>query len=169
MRQKSVTGCILICLLAIGLSSCAIGVKSPTDTVKLYLDEMLIIKDPLYKEAARDGVKGDAEKAKRYTEAGETVKTLMWADTSSPNPERRKQLLMTLGTIVTFKSYNILSERIEGDKAYVEVVFKETSILEKDLGSASQQDSRPTTYELLKTPEGWRLKDVNGLLGRAGM
>jgi len=169
MRQKSLIGCILISLLVISLSSCTIGAKSPTDTVKHYLDEMMIIKDSLYKEAARDQLKGDPEKAKRYTEAGQTVKELMWTDLSSLKPDRRKKLLMTLGTIVTFKSYNVLSERIEGDKAYVEVVFGETSIFEKDLGEASRRDSKPTTYELIKTREGWRLKDVNGLLARAGM
>ncbi len=169
MSKRAWIDCILISFLVMCLSSCAVGTKPPADTVKRYLDGMMIVKDPLYRGAARDELKGDPQKSKMFAEAGKTVEELMWADPSASNPERRKKLLMTLGTIVRYKSYEITGERVEGDKAYVDVVFKETAVLDKDLGNASRPESKPTTYELIKTAKGWLIKDVNGLLARAGM
>ena len=130
---------------------------------------MMIVKDPLYRQASRDELKGDKAKAERYAEAGRTVNELLWTDPSSSKSDSRKKLLMALGTIVTFKGYKITSERVEGDKAYITVILEKTSLLGKDMGEASQQESKPITYELVKTRQGWRIKDVDGILTRAGM
>jgi len=166
MRKKSLIAALLIPALVIGLSSCSMGTKSPENVVKVYLDEMMIIKDPMYKKAARDDAAGDPKKAKRYEEANRKVEDLMWTDPASIRPERRKKLLMTLGAIVTYKSYRITSQKIESDKALVTVEFQPPVKTAKDKGKSW---SGPTTYELAKTKEGWLLKDVNGLLSKAGM
>lgn len=169
MRMARIIAYILTPILLLSLISCARPAPSPKDTVKLYLDKMMILKDPLYKGVALDELKGDPEKAKRYAKAGETIKELLWTDSSSLRPDRRKALLMSLGTIVTFKDYRIISERVEGSKAYVTVVLEETTLFGKDLGIAGQQDSKPVPYELIKTPHGWRIKDINGIMAERGL
>lgn len=168
MRMARIIAYILVPIVLLSLISCAGPSLSPKDTVKLYLDEMMIFKDPLYKRAALDELKGDSEKAKRYAKAGQTLKELLWTDPSSFRPERRKKLLITLGTIVTFKGYRILSDRVEGDKAYVTVALEETSLFNIDLGAASEKDSKPIPYELIKTRQGWRIRDINGILAKRG-
>ena len=140
----------------------------PKDTVKLYLDELAIFKDPLYKEAARKELRGDPEKVRRYAKAGEVIERLLWTDASS-NPERRKKLLLGVATIITYKGYRIASEQIKGNKAFVGVVFEETGLFGKDLGAAARRESRTVTYELLKTRKGWRIKDIDGILAKRGL
>ena len=169
MRQnkKSILiGCLLLALI---LTSCSAPSLPPKETVKLYLDELSVLKDPLYKKLSLDELGGDTEKTKRYKEATKTVKGLLWHDSSSLKPERRKKLLLAAGTIITYKGYKITEERIKEDKAFVTVIFEKTSLFNKDLGKASQEDSKPFTYELIKTSRGWRIKDINGILAKRGL
>ena len=169
MRKKYLIKYVLVPLLLLNLSSCSMpSFLSPKETVKLYLDELAIFKDPIYRKASLDELERDPEKAKRYVKAVENIKKLVWTDRSSLWPERRRNLVIMVGTVVTYKDYRIISERIKDNKAFVTVIFGKTSIFNKDLGKASQQDSKPTTYELIKTNKGWQIKDIDGILAKRG-
>lgn len=169
MQRNHIINWILILSLILSLSSCTRPpVLSPEDTVKLYLDELAIFKDPIYRKTARDKLKEGSEEFKRYTKAVQTINGLIWVDKSSLLPDRRKSLIVTAGTIITYKDYNIIDERIENNKAFVTVVFEKTSLFGKDLGKASQQDSKPIEYELIKTRKGWQIKDIDGILAKRG-
>ncbi len=167
MKIKYIGKFILAGVLFINLISCVplAPSLSPQDTIKTYLNELAIFKDAVYRKAALDELKKDPEKAKKYIEAGRTINNLLWTDDSS-NPDRRKKLLLSAGTIVTYKGYEIMSERIEGNSAFVEVVFKKAAVFDRNMGAASAQDSKPVTYGLIKTQKGWKIKDINGILGK---
>ena len=170
MRKKYLIRYILIPLLLLNLNSCSMpSPLSPKETVKLYLDELAIFKDPIYRKASFDELERDPEKIKRYKKAVQTIKELLWTDSSSLWPERRKKLLLATGAMITYKGYRITSERIEDNKAFVTVILERTSLFNKDLGKASKQDSKPITYELRKTSKGWQIKDIGGILAKSGL
>jgi len=151
MRKNYLIRYILVPLLLLNLSSCSMpSLLSPKETVKLYLDELVIFKDPIYRKASLDELEGDPEKVKRYKKAAQTIKELLWTDSSSLRPERRKKLILTVGTMITCKGYTITSERIENNKAFVTAIFEKTSLFNKDLGIASNQDSETTTIPCLQ-------------------
>jgi len=168
MKIKSAISCVSVLVLTLSLVSCAPPI-SPKETVKLYLDELEVFKDPIYKKAASDELKQDPEKAERFKKAGETVKELLWTDSSSMWPEKRKQLLIGIGSIVTHKDYEITNEHFEDNKAFVTVIFGKVMLFGKDLGRLGDRQSKPVTYELIKTRQGWRIKDINSMLARRGM
>ncbi|GAI93350.1 unnamed protein product, partial [marine sediment metagenome] len=77
MRRKYLIKYVLVPLLLFNLSSCSMpSLLSPKETVKLYLDELAIFKDPIYKKASLDELERDPEKVKRYKKAAQTIKEL---------------------------------------------------------------------------------------------
>jgi len=142
---------------------------SPKEIVKLYLEELEIFKDPFYEEAALDKLTEDSEAAKRYVQAVKTLDNLIWTDRSSVFPKRRRDVLLTCAVIITSEGYEIIDERIEGKQAFVTVIFKKTSLFNLNLGKMDKQDSPPTTYELVKTLKGWKIKDIDGILVKRGL
>ena len=169
MRNNKLTWLVIFSLV-LSMASCSRApLASPRDTVKTYLDELEIFKDPIYKKAALDEMQEDPEKAERYKKAGETIKELLWTDKSAMWPEKRKEILIGAGAIVTHKDYKIISDRIEGNKAFVTVIFERVTLFGKDLGKLSDHRSRPVTYELIKTRQGWQIKDMDSLLTQRGM
>jgi hypothetical protein len=169
MPRNSIINWIFILLLLPSLSSCSKApALSPQETVKLYLDELAIFKDPIYKKAALDKLE-ESEELERYKEAVQTIKRLIWTDKSSLQPEKRKSLLVAAGAMFTYKDYILIDEKIYDNKAFVTVVFQKMRLFGADLGKAGQQQgNKPVNYELIKTREGWKIKDIDRILAKRG-
>ncbi len=169
MGRYNAVGWAVAIAMIFALTSCAQKPHlSPKETVELYLNELRIIKDPIYKKAVRDELAQDKEKARRYVKAANTVNGLIWKDISSAHVKIRRNLLMAAPLILTYENYKIISEDIQGKKAFVTVVFGKTCVFGLDLGEASRRDSRPVKYELIKTDKGWQIKDIDGILAKRG-
>ena len=170
MSRNRIINCILILSLIFTLSSCSRPpALSPKETVKLYLDELSIFKDPIYKKAALEKLEEESEELKRYQKAVQIINRLVWTDKSSLWPEKRKSLLVAAGAMFTYKSYTIIDEKIYDNKAVVSVAFERMKLFDVDLGEAAQQQgNKPINYELIKTREGWKVKDIDGILAKRG-
>ena len=121
-------------LLAImGIISCSAPSLSPGETVRLYLEELKIFTDPFYKQASVDTLKEDTEEARRYLKAVKTIDKLIWKDKGSLTPQRRRVIILTVGTVITYEDYEIIDEVLKGDLAYVTVIFKERTLFNLDL------------------------------------
>lgn len=159
----------VLCLLGaliIFISACGkvTAPLPPNEVVKLYLNELSILKDPIYKKKF---VKNSGQ-AKRYVQAKENVENLIWISGSSRSDKFRKNMFTSAGLLFTSSSFEIKDERIEGEKAFVTVVFEKVGLMGRDLGKASEGSSNPILYELIKTNDGWKLKDIGGILAKRG-
>ena len=165
MKIFQITRSLFVVLMALSFASCAKSPNAtPEGTVKLYLDELAIIKNPeYYKEFKKPAAEKDELKIKRYTLAVKNTEDLIWNDPKVKKSSRRKTLMLAPLMILRYSGYSVTDVKIEAKSAFINTTFQIIGFgknSESATSLANEEISNPIKFELIKTATGWLIKNI---------
>ncbi|MBN1871343.1 MAG: hypothetical protein JW800_02105 [Candidatus Omnitrophica bacterium] len=175
MRIARLIETMVIAITIFSLVSCSKPVMlSPKDTVQRYMNELEIIKDPnYYKEFKKDAPERDSTKIDRYTMAVKATEDLVWTEPGRINATRKKTLMLAPLMVLKYKGFDITDVKEEKDVAFVTAVLNKLGVAGKNpdefLPFVQGEDYMPVTFELIKTNEGWKIKNIEGVFNKQGL